>query len=230
MRHIPSHPCCNHRGSVYVILMFVVVIMTIGVTVAAKQWKTVVQREKEADLLAHGIEIQTAIASYNFIMIQKAGTVTGAPVVPYPLTMEELTKAPKPYLRKLYKDPITGGDWEYIREPVSGGIKGVRSSSTVVPMKQHQFPPAVAHFEGLAKYNEWLFQYPSASTLQAAHGLPGQPVPGASQPLQPGQTQQGFPGQPGAQPLPPGQAPQGFPGPPQGFPPPSPPGGSGRQP
>jgi hypothetical protein len=206
--------------------MFLIVIMAISVTVVAKQWKTVVQREKEADLLWRGIEIQTAI---QFFYNEKplGSTVARAK---YPLTLEELTKPPKPFLRRVYKDPLTGGDWQYIPDPATGGIRGVRSASTMVPIKQHQFPAAVAHFEGFDKYNAWVFQFPSASTPQAEQSMLGQQTPGAV-PGPPGQVPQGFPGQqtPGAVPGAPGQVPQGFPGQPvPGFVPPPPPGNSAQ--
>ena len=213
----------NLHGSTYLVLMFLIVIMAIGITAAAKQWKTVVQREKEADLLWRGIEIQTAIQFYS--NAKKVGSLI--PGEKYPLTLEELTKPPKPFLRKAYKDPITGGDWQYIPGP-TGGIMGVKSASTLASLKQHQFPAAVAHFEGFDKYNEWVFQFPSASTLQAQQGVIGQQIPGTP-PGQLGQSPQSFPGQqtPGTPPGQPGQSPQGFPGQPvQGFPPPLPPSGS----
>ena len=100
------------HGSTYLALMFLIVILAIGMTAAAKQWKTVVQREKEADLLWRGIEIQTAIQVYSNTM--KQGRVIPGEI--YPQTLEDLTKPPKPSLRKAYKDPITGGDWQYIRD------------------------------------------------------------------------------------------------------------------
>jgi type II secretory pathway pseudopilin PulG len=243
----------NVHGSTYLVLMFLIVIMAISVTVVARQWKTVVQREKEADLLWRGIEIQTAIQFFS--NSKKLGSVV--PGEKYPLTLEELTKPPKPFLRKAYKDPITGGDWQYIPDPATGGIRGVRSTSTLTPLKQHQFPAAVAHFEGFDKYNQWVFQYPSASTPATQQGAPSQQIPGTllGQPGQgqqgfpPGQGQQGFQGQPfpggppgqpgpgpqglpgqqtpGAMPGPPGPGPQGLPGQPvPGFPPPPSPGNS----
>jgi type II secretory pathway pseudopilin PulG len=148
----------SQRGSAYLVFMFAVVVMSISITAAAKQWKTVVQREKEADLLARGMEIQEAIRFY-WQKQMGAGVAKGG----YPLTLEELTKGPKPFLRKVYKDPMTGEDWEYIREAETGRIKGVRSRAKLAPIKQHQFPPAVAYFEGLTLYHDWVFQYPSAS-------------------------------------------------------------------
>jgi type II secretory pathway pseudopilin PulG len=153
--------------------MLAVVVMGITASVVAKQWKAVVQREQEADLLARGLEIQTALAAYSAAM--KKGRVVPGEV--YPLTLEELTQQPKPVLRKAYKDPITGGDWEYVRDP-TGRIKGVKSKSKATPFKQHGFPPALRHFEGLASYNQWVFQYPNASTPAALQQPPAAPPGG----------------------------------------------------
>ena len=157
----------HERGATYLFVMLAVVLMGIALSVAAKQWKAVVQREQEAELLARGIEIQNALAAYS--AQQKKGRVM--PGEMYPLTLEELTKPPRPVLRKAYTDPITGGDWEYIRD-LAGRIKGVKSKSTTAPFKQKDFPPAVRHFEGLASYNQWVFQYPNDSAPPA----PGAPA------------------------------------------------------
>src|SRR6058998_2261388 len=157
--------CQEERGVTYLFVMLAVVLMGISVTVVAKQWKAVVQREQEADLLARGIEIQAALALYS--AQQKKGRVVPGEI--YPLTLEELTKQPKPALRKAYKDPITGNDWEYVRDP-AGRIKGVRSKSKAEPIKQHDFPPALRHFEGLTSYYLWVFQYPNASMPQTPQG------------------------------------------------------------
>jgi len=171
----------NLHGSTYLVLMFLIVIMAITATVVAKQWKTVVQREKEADLLWRGIEIQTAIQVYS-------NTIKQGRVIPgeiYAQSLEDLTKGPRPSLRRAYKDPITGGDWQYLRDATTGGIRGVRSASTLASIKQHQFPAAVAHFEGFEKYNQWVFQYPSASTPQVQQPLPAQGSPMPAPPPSP---------------------------------------------
>lgn len=164
----------NERGVTYLFLMFVIVVIGLSTTMAAKQWKVMVQRELEADLLSKGIEIQNALALYSTTM--KAGRVTTFEI--YPQSLAELTRLPKPFLRKVYLDPMSHGDWDYLRGP-AGGIMGVRSKSREKPFKQHEFPQAVRHFDGRASYNEWIFQHPnpSASTL-----LPGMPVPGSAAP------------------------------------------------
>lgn len=178
----------NERGVTYLFLMFVIVVIGLSTTMAAKQWKVMVQRELEADLLSKGIEIQNALALYSTTM--KAGRVTTFEI--YPQSLAELTRLPKPFLRKVYLDPMSHGDWDYLRGP-AGGIMGVRSKSREKPFKQHEFPQAVRHFDGRASYNEWIFQHPnpSASTLLPAMPVPGSAaptavaVPGATPPINP---------------------------------------------
>jgi type II secretory pathway pseudopilin PulG len=187
--------CQEERGVTYLLVMLAVVLMGISASVAAKQWKAVVQREREAELLARGIEIQTALWAYS--AQQQKGRVGFSGEI-YPLTLEELTKQPKPALRKAYKDPITGDVWEYVRDP-TGRIKGVRSKSKAEPFKQKDFPPVVRHFDGLTSYNDWVFQHPNASTPQ----VPAAQAP-PPQPTTPGQPTPQTPGIPGLRTPPPG--------------------------
>ena len=149
----------NERGVTYLMLMFAIVLIGIATTAAAKQWKTTVQRELEMDLLAKGIEIQNALALYSATI--KAGRVMPGEV--YPQTLADLTRLPKPFLRKVYLDPMEHGEWEYLRAP-TGGIMGVRSKSRAKPFRQRNFPFAVRHFEGRATYRDWVFQHPSPSS------------------------------------------------------------------
>ena len=164
----------NERGVTYLFLMFVIVVIGLSTTMAAKQWKAMVQRELEADLLSKGIEIQNALALYSTTM--KAGRVSIFEI--YPQSLAELTRLPKPFLRKAYMDPMSHRDWDYVRSP-SGGIMGVRSKSRGTPFKQHEFPQAVRHFDGRASYHEWIFQHPNPSTSGM---LPVMPVPGSAAP------------------------------------------------
>ena len=172
----------NERGVTYLFLMFVIVLIGLSTTVAAKQWKVIVQRELEADLLSKGIEIQNALALYSATM--KAGRVTTAEV--YPQSLAELTRLPKPFLRKVYADPISHGDWEYLKSP-TGGIMGVRSKSRGTPFKKHDFPQAVRHLDGRSSYYEWIFQHPNPSTVSSFPSVmaPASPVQPSASPVQP---------------------------------------------
>lgn len=167
----------DSRGVTYLFLMFIIVVMGIALTTAVKQWKLVVQREQEADLLAKGIEIQNALALYSATI--KAGRVSPGEV--YPQSLAELTRPPKPFLRNVYFDPINKGEWGYVRAP-TGGIMGVRSKSKGKPIRKSNFPPEVRHFEGRPTYNDWIFQHPNPSALASAAMIGGQvsSVPGPS--------------------------------------------------
>lgn len=167
----------KERGVTYLFLMFAIVLIGITTTTAAKQWKGMVQRELEADLLTKGIEIQNALAQYSATM--KAGRVVPGEV--YPSSLAELTRLPKPFLRKVYRDPMTQGEWDYLKGP-SGGIMGVRSRSTAEPFRKHEFPQAVRHFDGKKSYRDWIFQHPNPS---GGNAFPFAPVPAQTAPNQP---------------------------------------------
>lgn len=185
----------NNHGVTYLALMFSIVLIGISASATARQWGFMVQREKEADLVAKGIEIQNALSLYSATM--KIGRVMSTEV--YPQSLAELTRAPKPYLRKVYQDPMGGSDWEYMRAP-TGGIMGVRSKSKARPIKTGDFPLAVRHFEGRKSYYDWIFQHPNPSSMSMLMppmmgmppgGVPSQPgspgaVPGAPMPGVPG--------------------------------------------
>jgi type II secretory pathway pseudopilin PulG len=173
----------QEQGFSYVMLMMAIVLMGIGITVAARQWKTMVQRELEADLLAKGIEIQSALALYSASM--KAGRVMPGEV--YPHTLADLTRQPKPFLRKVYLDPLGHGDFEIVRAP-TGGIMGVRSKSKGKPIKEREFPLSVRHFEGRPTYADWVFQFPNPSMggmVAVSPGIP--PLPGSPPSMTPAQ-------------------------------------------
>ncbi|NJL17661.1 MAG: hypothetical protein HC938_11170 [Nitrospira sp.] len=173
----------SETGFSYLMVMMAITVMGLSMTMAAKQWKTMVQRELEADLLAKGIEIQTALALYS--AQAKAGRVMPGEV--YPQTLAELTRPPKPFLRKVYLDPVGRGEWQLLRAP-TGGIMGVRSTSLDRPIKQGDFPVAVRHFQGKPTHFDWVFQYPNPSMATVpgftAPSVVGQPAK-SNQPIVP---------------------------------------------
>lgn len=83
----------------------------------------------------------------------------------YPQTLEELLKDSRTaetrrYLRKIYRDPITGkSDWGLVR--VAGRIVGIHSLSDRRPIKQDGFEGDEIGFKGKEKYSQWIFTYPS---------------------------------------------------------------------
>lgn len=145
----------NKDGFTYIIVLLAVVLTGISLMVAGRYWSFIDKKEKEAELLFRGEQYLLAIDAYF------KGAHGGANL--YPQKLDDLIKdprslTPKRYLRKLYKDPVTGEtDWLPIIEKKSGRIKGVKSRSEVSPVKGDGFPEMFKSFKGKASYSEWEF-------------------------------------------------------------------------
>ncbi len=90
-------------------LMVAVFALTIGLLVAIPVWQTVLQREKEEELIFRGKQYAEAVRIYT---AKKPGR--------FPSSLEELFKAK--CLRKLYRDPMSpSGEWNVILNPGTPG-------------------------------------------------------------------------------------------------------------
>ena len=61
---------------------------------------------------------------------------------------------------------------------------GVKSRSKAKPIRQHEFPLEVRHFEGRRRYDEWVFQYPNPSSSNIVPQLSQGSGPSPSMPPQ----------------------------------------------
>jgi type II secretory pathway pseudopilin PulG len=173
-------------GFTYLTVMFAVVLLGLAASVAAHQWKTVVKREKEAELLFRGGEIRRAIFAY---------CATSRPGMMHcPSSLDDLLKDPgsptgRRYIRRVYKDPISNDDWELIKTKDDNYILGVHSKSEEVPLKTGDFPPEYKDFEGKGKYSEWIFECQQLQLMvfgpSQVPALPPPPVPGQPAPADP---------------------------------------------
>lgn len=142
----------GNRGFTYLTLLLMIVVMGIVLGAAAEVWHTAVQREKERELLFVGNQFRTAIALYYKNHAK------------FPHNLEDLLKDPqyaftKRYLRKVYRDPMTGSsEWGVVRIG-DGGIVGVHSLSENHPVKIAGFGVAGNGFDGAVKYSDWVFAY-----------------------------------------------------------------------
>ncbi len=93
----------GERGAVLLVIMIGVVIMMILMGSAVQAWSTIYQREREAEFIFRGQQYARAI--------QRFQKDTGA----LPTTLQQLyepgPKGNSRFLRKKWKDPLTGGDW-----------------------------------------------------------------------------------------------------------------------
>jgi type II secretory pathway pseudopilin PulG len=144
-------------GFSYLALLVAIVIIGISLGAATKYWSNVSLRDKEEELLFRGDQYRTAIGRYF------------AERNVYPSRIDELlgSNGLKRYLRQQYKDPISGEDFQEIRDPSTHRINGVFSSSDNEPLKQANFPDQDKDFEGKTKYSEWQFVYKPALTPMA---------------------------------------------------------------
>src|SRR5262247_3010115 len=146
---------CRQRGFTYLVLLLIVAAMGFGMAAFGQLASQQAQREKEAELLFIGDAYRQAIALYY----QNGPGGHNR----YPQSLERLLKDERfsftrRYIRKLYKDPVTGRDFELVKSP-EGGIMGVFSPSEVAPLKSGNFPPSYLSFEGAQRLNEWQFLY-----------------------------------------------------------------------
>ncbi len=170
MDRSPLYSFKSQRGAtlITVLVMLVVLGVTIGITGAS--WKTITQRVREAELLWRGKQYMRAIESYYAtrqpnqpkIDLENSAQVKGYTGM-LPREAEHLLKDNRfaqtvRHLRNLYKDPMTGEDFVFLKDP-GGRIKGVRSSSTDKPFKQDGFTEEFEEFNGAEKYSDWLFVF-----------------------------------------------------------------------
>ena len=143
----------RNAGFTYIGLLVLIAMMGFALTVVSDVWLTTQKREKEAELLYVGDQIRVALGFYF------ASSPGGLRL---PRTLEDLTRDPRypgvrRYLRKVYRDPITGrAEWGLLKGP-GDVIIGVYSLSEDEPFKQTGFSLADRAFEGKKKYSEWVF-------------------------------------------------------------------------
>jgi len=160
----------DQRGSALLLVLLAVVVLGIGIGIAGTSWSSIVQRSKEQELFWRGDQIRKAIESYYNV---KHG---GAPGL-LPSSLDDLVKDPRSlqtrrHLRKVYIDPMTGEEFELIKE--GQRIKGVKSSSTKTPFRQEGFPEEYSTFEGATSYDKWEFVFvPPKKTAKKKAGESG---------------------------------------------------------
>ncbi|MFS2002652.1 type II secretion system protein [Duganella sp. CT11-25] len=145
-------------GFSYAIVMFLVAVLSLVSTRALENSLTSARRDKEAELLWVGQAYRRAIQEYY-------QNTQGSDKL-YPAALKDLLEDTRPILlhrplRRLYRDPITGGDMVPIRQGggESGPIIGVRSASAQTPLKTDGFPTELANFTNAASYQGWQFIY-----------------------------------------------------------------------
>jgi len=112
----------REQGSVLLMILIFVTILGLLAGIAGSTWKTVTQRAKEQELLWRGTQIRQAIESYY--KTGHAGMKAS-----FPGSFDDLIRDPRAlgvvrHLRKKYLDPMTGEEWQIIRDS-KGRLQGV---------------------------------------------------------------------------------------------------------
>ncbi len=150
----------RNGGFTYLGVLLVIAVMAAVLGGTADVWHTTVQREKERELMFVGKQFRAAIGQYY------------ASHRMYPHNLEDLVKDPsypstRRYLRKIYRDPMTGtSDWAVVRMG-DGGIVGVHSLSEKKPIKIAGFGPTGNGFDAAVKYSDWVFAWRLQPTATA---------------------------------------------------------------
>ncbi|HZX30463.1 MAG TPA: type II secretion system protein [Rhodocyclaceae bacterium] len=143
-------------GFTYLAVILLVAMMGAGLGATGQVWRTAQQREKERELIFIGNEYRQAIGRY---VEHGPGGIRRFPPRLEDLLSDSRSPGIQRYLRRLYRDPMTGGtDWGLVRAS-DGGIAGVYSKSEQKPLKIAGFTARDTRLERADKYSDWLFVY-----------------------------------------------------------------------
>ena len=147
-------PRISARGLVLLAMVIFIALTSLGIALAAEVWGKARQRERETELLFVGEQYRRAIESY---WRATPGAAKKLPPSLENLLTDDRFPVPVRHLRRLYTDPITGGELTLVRE--QSLIAGVFSPSKDAPMKVGNFPIRYSQFEGAPSYEQWRFVF-----------------------------------------------------------------------
>ena len=140
-------------GFTYMTVLILIAVTGVALIGVSRSWRTIIQREKEAELLFRGNAIQKAIESY---------CTSGDNQYPRALTdllQDPRSRTVKRHLRKIYPEPFAkDGKWSLIQDE-RGYIIGVHSGSKARPLKTDNFSSDNKSFRKKKKYSDWKFVY-----------------------------------------------------------------------
>ncbi len=145
----------SDKGFTLLAALFILMIMGIMLGKIGESWSMIMRQDREEELLFRGKQIRTAIERFNN-NDAKFGKGIGGVKGLDSLMKDYRTLETHRYLRKEWKDPITGKEWQFIKDPAKG-ITGVVSTSDQEPLKKANFPTEFKDFEGKDKYSKWQF-------------------------------------------------------------------------
>ena len=170
-------------GYTFPIMLVILVALSYAATRLESAQSYRLKRDKEEELLFRGTEYLKAIRAFE---------TASATEKRYPRKLEELVSDPRTngrrFIRQLYKDPITGRDFDPILTK-EGTISGIVSTSRGVPFRKVDFDKELEGFDKAESYADWRFeakrkeQPPQATATKPGSRQLAQPPAGASDPF-----------------------------------------------
>lgn len=166
-----KQPYNQQQGFTYIGVLVIMAVMMMALGAASEIWHSVMQREKEQELLFIGHQFRAAIGKYY---VQSGNR--------YPENLEALLESndlgvtgagakKSRFLRKLYQDPMTNeSHWGLVAGP-DKRVQGVYSLSEEKPFKTTGFINADADLELAEKYSDWKFVYKPVRAQAAPGGM-----------------------------------------------------------
>jgi len=171
-----GHPTVNGKqtGFTYIALLIAVAILGATLTAVGQVWHTLLQHDRENELLFIGNQFRLAFDSYY-------ANNRRFPMRLEDLLLDDRNAGIKRYLRKIYVDPMTGhADWGLVT--LDGGqLVGIHSVSEEKPLKRTGFRQSNASLEDKDKYSDWVFM----TTIRGIVNPEQKPVPSTVPLLQP---------------------------------------------
>lgn len=161
----------KNQGFTYIGVLVILAVMMMALGAASQIWHSVMQREKEQELLFIGHQFRAAIGQYY---AQSGGR--------YPLNLAALLESndlgvtgagakKSRFLRKIYQDPmINVSNWGLVTGP-DKSVQGVYSLSEEKPFKTTGFINADADFELAKKYSDWQFVFKPIRSQSPSGGI-----------------------------------------------------------
>lgn len=155
----------SQHGSVFMGMLVTVAVVAVMLMEVGSLWSSVLQRERERELLARGNEIRRAIGLYY-----AAGNTF--PKALDDLVLDRRQPTIKRYLRRVYDDPLTGStEWGVVKGP-GETVMGVFSNAKGTPFKQGNFSVDNHSFTGQSSYQGWVFLYGPGQSNPATRTTP----------------------------------------------------------
>lgn len=175
----PMKSSLNRNGFTYLMALMLVMVMGIMLGAVGQSWKTIMQREREEELIFRGRQIKDALTRWHKPNVARGGHVRTRLNDLQDLVQDPRTLTTKRHLRRLYTDPMTGEEWALTKDSV-WGIIGVASTSQAKPLKVGGFPDDLLELADKQRYSDWLFAYTATGASQVGGTVGGGTVGGSN--------------------------------------------------